>query len=129
MEEDYTNHITTKNTKFHTIPLIDEIETEICICSDGGVKDNKPGVGIVISNELNIIATNKFKFDNEYNDITSYRCEGVGLLGAVKSFKNMLLHYNKIQEGKLVRVLILCDNQSMVKVVNKYRYIKKNKKF
>jgi ribonuclease HI len=121
LAEEYKHHRTTKNTKFNSIPSIDEIEREICICSDGGVKDNKPGVGI--------IASNKFKFNNEYNDINSYHCEGVGLLGAVKSFQNMLLYYNQIQEGKLVGALILCDNQSMVKVVNKYRYIKKQKKF
>jgi ribonuclease HI len=121
--------INTKNTKFSTIPSIVEIQEEICICSDGGVKNNTPGVGIVTANGASIIATSKFKFDPEYNDIHSYRCEGIGLLGAVKMFQLIQIHYNSKVPGTVKRARILCDNQSVVKVVNKYRTLKRNKNF
>jgi hypothetical protein len=102
---------TTKNTKFNHIPNIDDIKEEICICSDGGVKHNTPGVGIAIANGMDIIASNKFKFDKEYNDIHLYRCEGIGVLGAVKSFKILQEHYNGITDGTSKTGRILCDNQ------------------
>jgi uncharacterized protein YpiB (UPF0302 family) len=72
-----------------------------------------------------IILQNKQRVPEIYNDITSHRSEAYGILCAIKTLET-IIEYIKFCKGniKCITSLLLCDNESVVKTLNTYKYNK-----
>jgi hypothetical protein len=63
--------------------------TNITICTDGGLRNNKGGLGVIVGIN-NIIAIKGVKRVKEtYNEMTSYRTEALGVLTGLYLYKRM----------------------------------------
>jgi hypothetical protein len=117
-----------KSPLLHSMQLYNQLRTgilsqdEIVICSDGGVRRSCAGFGVVMSNNNSIVASTNMLISPGHNAFTSYRSEAMGVLGA-------MVLYDRLQEFTLqrcgnratVQVRFLCDNEALVKTLNKLR--------
>jgi hypothetical protein len=65
---------------------------EMFFCSDGGLKLNNGGLGVVASINQGLVLETLFKQPRNYNQYTSHRCEEMGLLNAILIFE-AITHY------------------------------------
>jgi hypothetical protein len=102
----------------------------ITMCSDGGIRQQIAGFGVAVGIDDNIVATTHMKMAPIFNEFTSYRCEAVGMLGALALY-NKLQEYIELTQGQRINTTLrlLCDNESRVKVINRTRYCPLSPKF
>jgi hypothetical protein len=100
---------------------------QLIICSDGGVRDDRSGIGIVVAFQQQIISTNHLRIRPSYHVMTSYRCEGFGIVGALVTFQAYKKFYNLPHQ--LQQLTIITDSEAMVKKISLYRRQSLTKKF
>jgi hypothetical protein len=90
------NIIMFQTIKLYNTHLIDDEDNiKIDICSDGGVRNNKAGFGLIATSENQTIVTIAQILPEIHNPFTSHRSEAFGLLcafqliTAINHFKNM----------------------------------------
>jgi hypothetical protein len=93
----------------------------ITFFSDGGVKANKAGFGLVASIQEKIVLDNRFKLPQIYNEYTSHCSEALGVYSALNTFLAIVKFRTQINNSSsnTSSALFLCDNESVVKTVNK----------
>jgi hypothetical protein len=98
-------------------------QQKLSIACDGGAIDGiKGSYGLVIATDEDTVATVKNSIPGIFGKIVSYRSEGYGILASVY-FIAKWLEYCKLQHQEWTEsVTILCDNEAMVKTINKYGY-------
>jgi hypothetical protein len=80
----YTNLIKNSSSDYTQAELGELLHNnEFLIGCDGGVRQQRAGIGIVTTTNLTMIIHNSVRIPDSYNDMTSYRCEAVGILGAL----------------------------------------------
>jgi hypothetical protein len=98
---------------------------EYIIGSDGGLRRSIAGVGIVTTTRNTTILTNSLRIQTSYNDMTSYRCEAIGILGALYTYINIQEVRKRLGHDTSLGILnILCDNEGVIKVINKMKRTK-----
>jgi hypothetical protein len=89
---------------------------------DGSVRDGKAGYGILYSIDNETVLQNSDRLPETYNQFTSYRSEGYGMMSAIHIYIKIQQYAEKIKCTTLPkRMLIICDNQSIVNEINKLR--------
>jgi hypothetical protein len=104
--------------------IITKNNVEIVFCSDGGLKLNNGGLGIVASIDKVIVLETFFKLPRNYNDYTSHRCEAMRLLNAILIFKT-INHYRKESnhtKNYQTSAIFYCDNKAVTITANKHQY-------
>jgi hypothetical protein len=100
------------------------------IGSDGGVRQQRAGIGIVTTTNMTTILHNAVRIPETYNDMTSYRCEAVGILGAIYTYISIQVVRQHMgldtRDGILT---IICDSESVVKIINKMKRTQPTTKF
>jgi hypothetical protein len=115
-----------QNTKvLHKSNVWTKEELNLVFCSDGGVTDNAAGYGLVGSVDNNTILTNKYRLPEIFNKYTSHRSEACGLLSAI-IHAQVIIKYQQMKGfiNQKVNIMILCDNETVTKTVNKFKYCK-----
>jgi hypothetical protein len=105
---------------FITIHCINNLS----ICSDGGAKNDKGSIGIVIKSHDRMIVKLCSRIPNGYDDINSHRSECYGILISVYLISLMQQYYTLLNTGASIRphsVTLCCDNKSAVNTINKLR--------
>jgi hypothetical protein len=94
----------------------------IQFCSDGALRNSIGGYGVVMSINERIVGSTKLKLEPTYNKFTSYRCEALDMLCALALY-NKVQQYTESHRGhrEQASVTLFCDNEALVKVVNKWR--------
>jgi hypothetical protein len=103
-----------------------EWEMGIVAACDGGLKDGKGSFGGVRSINSRTIIQYGNSIPETYNELTSYRCELVGIL-------SIMMMYKKVREfvhchiGRTIskKIKFLCDNKAAVETVNRMTRYKK----
>jgi hypothetical protein len=97
----------------------------LVFCSDGGVSNDIAGYGVVGSLNNNIIITNKCKLPTIFNKYTSHRSEACGVLSAIIHVQ-AIVKYQKMKgiNNQKIHALLLCDNETVTKTLNKTKYYK-----
>jgi hypothetical protein len=94
--------------------------TDVTICSDGGAKAGKGSFGISLVSNNKVVLECFNIIQSSYEEANSHRSEAVGVLVTLKIIE--LIH-QYMQEIKEVthphQMIILCDNGSVVKTINK----------
>jgi hypothetical protein len=85
----------TNMTKTNDYLLLKKNKINLILCSNGGVKNNIAGFGIVASCEGKIIMEGKQKLPRIYNQYTSHISEDFGILTAFKLLIYLLSEINK----------------------------------
>jgi hypothetical protein len=107
------------NTKiFNMNEINDLLDITINFCSDGGVKHNIAGFGIVASINNIIILKNKQRLKSTYNKFTSHRSEAVGMLAAINTLYAIQSFLKKERNTIKINATLLCDNESVIKSLN-----------
>jgi RNase H len=92
---------------------------EMCICSDGGVREGKGGFGIVLAINKTTILKGYKRIRKTFNDLTSYRAEAIGVLAALYTYLRIqqfrATHQIEIPNNILT---IICDNEAVVNMIN-----------
>jgi hypothetical protein len=128
--DDFHSYICTNRT--WTDPLLREYwsfqlhssglrETDTAVlCSDGGLRNNCAGFGVVFSINNSVVASTQMRMKQGYNEFTSYRMEAVGMLGAMALY-DKLQEYTKLKCGIRAKISmkLLCDNEALVKTINR----------
>jgi hypothetical protein len=95
---------------------------DITFCSDGGVSNDKAGYGVVGSIDNQIFIQNTCKLPKIFNKYTSHRSEACGVLSALVHIQALvLLLKSSSNDNRPEKFLILCDNESVVKTLNKFK--------
>jgi hypothetical protein len=100
------------------------------LCSDGGLRNEVGSFGVILS--INNIQMSKtiMRIHEEYGDLTSYRSEAFGLLGALSLYNKLQDFTMKIQGNRQpTTVTIYCDNEALVDIVNYQSWRKFTRKF
>jgi ribonuclease HI len=102
--------------------LLTQFHETIYICSDGGLKHNNGSYGIAVGNQDTIINSFGSNLEIIYNEYTSYRTEGAGMLQAMKFIYYII--QIRIQNNRWNRANLefYCDNKSVVDMANKMKY-------
>jgi hypothetical protein len=130
MEEYFVNMIhdplrLLDNTTFHdNSGLENTTNLRIRFCSDGGVRFNTAGFGMIGSIDNNTVITNKQRLPAIYNDYTSHRSEAFGILSAINTLKYMQEFMKSNGKQTNIQSTLICDNKSVVDTLNKFRYTK-----
>jgi hypothetical protein len=91
---------------------------EMTFCSDGGVKDDHAGFGLVGSFVNKIVVSCYQRLHDIYNKYNSHRSEAWGLLCTFYLIE-LIAKYRSIQQITTeMSILILCDNKSVVDTIN-----------
>jgi hypothetical protein len=95
---------------------------KITFCSDGGVRENVAGYGIVASVDEQIVLSNKQILPDVYIEYTSHQNEAYGVLASLKKMQK-LRQYQKRDIGTKGKMsaLLLCDSKTEVKSTNKFQ--------
>jgi ribonuclease HI len=92
------------------------------ICSDGGGKDGKGSIGIVMSIKDRIVIQLANRVPVGYDEISSYRSESYGILLSIKIIQLSLLYMTQHNiQLKQQQIKLICDNEAIVNTVNKFR--------
>ena len=107
------------SSKVHTHPLHLKDKDQFYIVSDGGISDFKGIFGIVISDGINILASNKGKiYSVDYLE-SAFRSEMYGLLSSLVTFQAMMAN---TVNNKEVILHIYSDNKPVIKRINERRW-------
>jgi hypothetical protein len=110
------------NTKFfNTNEINDSLDITIKFCSDGGVKHDVSGFGIVASINNIIILKNKQRLISTYNKFTSHRSEAIGMLSAINTMYAINSFLKKKRNTIRINAILLCDNESVIKTLTKFK--------
>jgi hypothetical protein len=104
--------------------LLYTFHEKIYICSDGGLKHNNGSYGVAIGNTDRIIGSFGNGLNIIYNDLSSYRTEGAGMLQAIKFIIYVIKERVQQQRWNYIPIHFFCDNKSIVDMVNKMKYRK-----
>jgi hypothetical protein len=112
-------------------PNLDESHKDnIVMACDGGLRANADGFGVVLSIQGNIKATTKMTLSSEFTPFSSYCSEAFGMLGAVLLFDKLQEYTKRVRGSRLQKTLkIVCDNEALVKTINRNRIRKNSPKF
>jgi hypothetical protein len=94
---------------------------EMVFCSDGGVKENRAGFGMVGSYEEKIVVRCHKHLHNIYNNYSSHRSEAWGLLGIFCLIGLIYEYRTKQQITSVMGLQLLCDNKALAKTLNKLK--------
>jgi hypothetical protein len=98
-------------------------EMNLVFCSDGGAANNVAGYRLVGCLENQTIMTNKYKLPLIYNKYTSHQSEACGVLSAIMHVQ-AIVQYQKMKGiiKQQINALLLCDNETVTKTLNKTNY-------
>ena len=106
-------------SKVHTHPLHLNEKGQFYIVSDGGVSDLKGSSGIVISDGMSILASNKGKiYSVDYLE-SPFRSEMYGLLSGLVTFQAMMA--TSINNNEVI-LHIYSDNKPVIKRIHERRW-------
>jgi hypothetical protein len=101
--------------------LINNFRNGITFCSDGGAKYGKVSYGLtsIIENHTVIRCYNCVH--DTYEDANSHRCEAMGILATLVLIETIDKYtaMTKQQVMRQYQIRLVCDNESVVKTVNK----------
>jgi ribonuclease HI len=103
--------------------------SEIEICSDGGVRDGKGGYGFAMAVDKNIAVKGLHRIRNTFNETTSYRAEAIGIMCAIQTYNRLQKFYrtNNMWDGRN-NINIYCDNEAVINTINNTRYTNNSSK-
>jgi Tfp pilus assembly pilus retraction ATPase PilT len=93
------------------------------ICSDGGLKAQKGGYGVIIQLHSQIIIKSKSRIPNTYIDLNSHRCESF-IISALSQVVQIQLFKESKHTCSPIKSTIMCDNLAVVNTINKLRHCK-----
>jgi hypothetical protein len=115
-----------KNIIVHHESSIDNTKyTQIFMCSDGGQKDDKGSFGIVLKAGGKIVITLHNRVPKIYEKLNSHRCKCYGLILSIQLL--LMIQKFMIEKQRTIlphKVLLCCDNKSVVDYMAKSRYKK-----
>jgi hypothetical protein len=98
-------------------------DQEIVFCSDSGVNNNIAGFGLVARIDNQVVLQNMKKLGDIYNKYTFHQCEAMGLLCAVSTLEAIVLYQESIIATEYItKLIILCDNETVINTINKLKY-------
>jgi hypothetical protein len=102
---------------------------EITICTDGGLRQNKGGFGVILSINKNIAIKGVKRVKEKFNYMTSYRTEALGILAGLYLYKRMQ-KYLQVKDIAMDynEITLICDNESVITNINKIKKYKMNQK-
>jgi hypothetical protein len=119
-QDPYTQEIFGKMEIIDKTFLKIRTKLEMVFCSDGGVRENRAGFGMVGSVEGKIVVECHHRLHEIYNDYNSHRSEAWGILSM-----ELITEYRMIQQlNTEMTFSVLCDNKSVVDTLNITRYHK-----
>jgi ribonuclease HI len=102
---------------------------EITICTDGGLRQKKGGFGVILSINKTTAVRGAKRVKETFNDMTSYRAEALWILAGLYLYKRLNQHWSLKHITQDHReITILCDNESVIKTINKFKHYKLNQK-
>jgi hypothetical protein len=112
----------TSNTSIFNEAALLSSPDNIKISTDGGAKDGRGSIGVVLSINDEIVAENYSRTPEIYNDIHSYRSEGIGILIGLSIYKE-ILQYSTLHksDGVSKTIEVESDSKSMIDKVNRFR--------
>jgi hypothetical protein len=112
-----------KNTKIiNESKWLSSKNKQLIVATDAGVRKEKGGFGVVMSIDGEVILENNNRIPLIYNELHSYRSEGVGILCGVALLQK-ILQVTKEQGNEIPMIITLqSDSESMIKSIIKYRY-------
>jgi hypothetical protein len=126
--EDWTKEITSNLTTYN-----DEIwksckDKTINIATDAGVKRGDGGFGIAFECDNKIIMECSNRVPIIFNELHSYRAEGVGIMCGLIIIKQIQNIQKELEYYSPATINIICDNEAMIKSLRRYRYKKSTPK-
>jgi hypothetical protein len=105
------------------VKLIEEKNLEMEFLSDGGLKSNIGGSGVVASIASITVLETQFKLPKIYEEYTLHRCKALGLLNSVMLFEKLQYFRKTYKTTKLFKTnaIFYCDNKAVTKTVNKHK--------
>jgi ribonuclease HI/Zn finger protein HypA/HybF involved in hydrogenase expression len=97
---------------------------QLKISTDGGAAGGKGSMGVVISMEEKILLENKSRIPPIYNDIHSYRSEGMGILCGLVIAETIVLYNTAKNMDYPKSYIVESDSKSMVDKISKIRHWK-----
>jgi hypothetical protein len=103
----------------------------IILCSDGGMKDGSGSYGMVVSINGTIVANSKGRVPPTKNKMTPHRCESIGMLSAIITYRQINAFINKKYSGliKIPIIVIYSDCEALINTLNDNKTKKVTTKF
>jgi hypothetical protein len=98
------------------------------ICSDGGLRENIGGFGLIIQRHGEIVLDNKCRIPKIYENFSSHRCEGFGIISALSHLIQIQLYKEAKNQASPISSTIICDNLAIISTINRLHNTKPNLK-
>jgi Reverse transcriptase (RNA-dependent DNA polymerase) len=112
------------NLSFHNLSQHEfHNDNQIVIGSDGGLQNNSGSYGAVLAINNVILLSLNGRVPNNYNTLTPHRCEAYGVLSAIVLYAELSIYiqYKYDNRIKIANPVICCDNEALIKTLNKWK--------
>jgi hypothetical protein len=118
---DWSRNITDNIIIYNEEIIQEENDSTMIITSDAGVRNGLGGFGVVISVGEEIILECKNRVPITFNELHSYRAEGIGILCGLTIYKQMKKTLETNGKKIVKKLKIHCDNEAMIKSIRRIK--------
>jgi hypothetical protein len=128
-DKSWMSNLFKNTTIYNESGLLLTDETPYIVCSDGGLKDNRDGFGLIVQRNNKIVLQNQCRIPMVYENLSSHRREGFGIISALAHLTQLQLYKERNKNMTPLCATIVCDNMAIVTITqSNMKYKTKPKK-